>query len=117
MQFRFKKELYEKMALFTAAYKFTDKAFIHIDMDNDDYIVDIEMKHEETEIRPEQFQNEILAAMVRRNINSRTKTVRELLLARAFASTVISETTDDESIEYTTDDINDITTDWFEKYE
>lgn len=127
MQFRFKRALYEKRALLTAAYKFTDRAYIHLDMDDTDYIVDVEMKPECENIRPELFQNEILAAMVRMDVHKRTKNVRELLLARALASTVVTpideEYEEEDSVDLETgtkeevsEDIDDILTDWFEKY-
>lgn len=117
MRFIFKKELYQPSALFKAAYNFTDKAFIHLDADDENYIVDLEMKKGCEAIPPEQFQNEILAAMVRNDISFRTKNVRELILARALASTVVNPPQDGEEIASTTDSIEDILQDWFERYE
>ena len=40
--FKLNKELYDKKTVFKAAYSFTDIAYIHLDMDDDYYVVDIE---------------------------------------------------------------------------
>ncbi len=118
MRFMFSKEIYDKDALLKAAYVYTDKAYIHIDADKESYIVDINMKEnaEGEEIQLESFQNEILAQMVRRDIHEKTKSIRELILARAFSSTLISEVPSYQPEEGTVD-IDDILKDWFEKYE
>lgn len=70
MRFRFSKEIYDKGALLKAAYAYTDRAYIHIDVDEDHYIVDVNMKDnvEDSDIKLEAFQNEILAQMVRQDI-------------------------------------------------
>ena len=98
MRFRFSKEIYDKGALLKAAYAYTDRAYIHIDVDEDHYIVDVNMKDnaEDSDVKLEAFQNEILA--------------------RAFASTMISVVPSYQPEEGTVD-IDDILTDWFEKYE
>ena len=118
MRFRFSKEIYDKGALLKAAYAYTDRAYIHIDVDEVHYIVDVNMKEEvkDADIKLEAFQNEILAQMVRQDIHNKTKSIRELILARAFASTMISEVPSYQPEEGTVD-IDDILTDWFEKYE
>ena len=118
MRFRFSKVIYDKGALLKAAYAYTDRAYIHIDVDEDHYIVDVNMKDnvEDSDIKLEAFQNEILAQMVRQDINSKTKRTRELILAREIASTMISEVPSYQPEEGTVD-IDDILTDWFEKYE
>ena len=116
MQFTFKKDLYHKSALLKAAYNFTDRAYIHIDANDDYYIVDIEMKNEYLQISEKDFQNEMIAQMVRLDIQSRTKRIRELTLARALSSTVIEDTQIEEPVAENIN-IDDILQDWFEKYE
>ena len=118
MRFTFSKEVYNKDALLKAAYSYTDRAYIHIDVDENNYIVDVNMKDnsESNDIKLEAFQNEILAQMVRQDIRRKTKSIRELILARAFSSTMISEVPSYQPEEGIVD-IDDILTDWFEKYE
>lgn len=45
MQFKFNKYLYFKISLIKAAYNYTDKAFMHLDADENYYYVNIEMKN------------------------------------------------------------------------
>ena len=124
MKYKFLKELYNKEALFKAAYNFTDKTYIHIDADDQYYYVNIKKKDADSKDDSEEgFQNEMIAQMVRQNVMKRTERIRELLLARAFSSTVIENKQYDENDDSETDDleisedINDILKDWFEKYE
>ena len=124
MKYKFLKELYNKEALFKAAYNFTDKTYIHIDADDQYYYVNIIKKDADSKDDSEEgFQNEMIAQMVRQNVMKRTERIRELLLARAFSSTVIENKQYDENDDSETDDleisedINDILKDWFEKYE
>ena len=118
MNFKFSKEIYNKEALLKAAYTYTDRAYIHIDVDGSYFIVDIMPKdsNEDDSIKLESFQNEILAQMVRQSIRDKTKTIRELILARAFSSTLIGEVPSFQPEEGAID-IDDILKDWFEKYE
>ena len=116
MVYRFSKDIYTKDALIKAAYTFTDKSYLHLDVDVNNYIVTIESKDEADVVTEKEFQNALLAEMVRLSIEKRTKNVRELILARAFSSTVI----DNIKVEEPEDidcDIDNILTDWFEKDE
>lgn len=118
MRFTFSKEIYNIEALLKASYSYTDRTYIHLDADDQYYIVDIVPKKGSinNEIDVESFQNEILAHMVRQEIREKTRNIRELVLARAFSSTMISEAPTYKP-ENNTMDINDILKDWFVKYE
>lgn len=114
MKYRFSKEIYSKEALIKAAYRYTGKAFIHLDAEKDEYIVNIESKDGVDSVTEKEFQNTLLAEMVRLCVSDRTKNVREPILARAFSSTII----EDESIQPPAEndyDIDSILTDWFEE--
>jgi len=87
----FSKELYPKIALIKSAYSFTDRAYIHLDANDTHYMVDIIPKLGCSEISEAEFTNEMLCQCVRHEIYQQTKTVRELLAARAMASTVIQQ--------------------------
>ena len=87
---KFKKELYSKTALIKAAYNFTDKAYVHLDSDDKYYYVTLDMKESgKEEISEHEFENEMLAQSVRHEIYNQTKNIRELLLARAMATSVV----------------------------
>ena len=116
MKYEFDKSLYSKDVLLAAAYSFTDKAYLHLDIVDGKYVVNIKMKPDFHEIDEESFCNEMIAQAVRKNISEKTKNIRELILARAFSSTVI-----DERNEAASEDAGyseqDILKDWFENYE
>lgn len=113
MHISFSKELYPKSALLKAAYAFTDRAYVYLDANATHYEVDIESK-KNGDIAEKEFMNELLSQTVRLDVYSRTKNIRELLLARSIASTVI-ETPSEEAIEETDSaDIDGILRDWFE---
>lgn len=86
---KFRKELYPKVALIKAAYNYTDRAYLHLDADDKYYYVSIVNKESGEEIKEEEFINEMLTQSVRHEVYSQTKNIRELLLARAMATSVI----------------------------
>ena len=86
---RFCKELYSKIALIKAAYNFTDKAYVHLDADDNYFYVTIEPKNQCSSISDQEFVNEMLTQSVRHEVYQQTKNIRELLLARAMASSII----------------------------
>ncbi len=111
---KFSKELYSKTALIKAAYNFTDSAYVHLDADEQYYYVDLEPKNGSGKIDEHDFMNEMLAQSVRHEIFQQTKHIRELLYARAVASSVI---VDESLIEDSFDEIpyaeDEILKDWF----
>ncbi len=116
VHFSFSKEVYNKEAVLRAAYAYTDRAFVHLDANEKEYLVTIRKKQSDSEIEEAEFQNEVLAQMVRQYVRNNTKNVRELMLARAFASTLIEEEPMFES-DASNYNIKEILTDWFDKYE
>lgn len=116
-RYQFKKELYPKIALLKAAYNFTDKAYIHLDADDDFYYVSISLK-ENMQITEEEFINEMLSQSLRHEVYLQTKNIRELLVARAMASSVVTET-DEEYICGETEQFteNEILNNWFDTHE
>lgn len=115
MRYQFKKELYSKIALLKAAYNYTDKAFVHLDSDDNFYIVEIEMKTSTIPISEKEFINEMLVQSVRHEIYIQTKNIRELMLARALATTVVTQKGSEDALQkledpYTEDEI---LKDWF----
>ena len=88
---KFCKELYSKIALIKAAYNFTDKAYIHLDADDNYYYATIEPKNSGCTVSENEFINEMLTQSVRHEVYQQTKNIRELILARAMATSVIVE--------------------------
>ena len=115
MKLVFKKELYSKIALLKAAYNFTDKAYVHLDADRDYYYVSLEMKDNGNAISEKEFSNEMLAQSVRHEIYLQTKNIRELMLARAMATTVVADPITSEEIGELPDHYSEdeILKDWF----
>lgn len=117
MKLYYSKDLYSKIALLKAAYSFVDVAYIHLDFDEKNYIVEFIPK-KETDINIQQeFDNEMLTQAIRDTVYKSTKNIRELLVARSLASTVIhnSDFTEEGSKDDFTE--SEIIKDWFEKNE
>jgi His-Xaa-Ser system protein HxsD len=116
-QIKFNRELYSKTALIKAAYNYTDVAFLHLDADEHYYYVGFEAKPGHEDIKEQDFLNEMLAQSVRHEIYVQTKSIRELLLARAMATSVVLNDGDfayeheDNGTEFSEDEI---LKDWFE---
>ena len=115
MRFKFERDIYPKVALLKASYNYTDKAFIHLDADDKYYFVEIEMKEPSEELSEKEFLNEMLSQTIRHEVYLQTRNIRELMLARAMATTIITETDvnclDDDTEGYYNE--NEILKDWF----
>ena len=112
---KFNRELYSKIALIKAAYNFTDVAYVHLDADNNYYYVNILPKEGYSDVADEVFENEILAQSVRHEVYLQTKNIRELMLARAVATSVIASEEQPEYDEQSQDTFSEdeILKDWF----
>ena len=114
----FSKELYSKIALIKAAYNFTDNAYVHLDADDRYYYVAIEPKCPDYKVSEQEFINEMLTQSIRHEVYQQTKNIRELLLARAMATSVIVDENliDDNDGEDSFTE-SEILRDWFEANE
>ncbi len=120
MIIRFCREMYPKSALIKAAYQFTDIAYVFLDSDDTHYIVDIIYKDDKGDGKLENdFKNELLIQCARQVVFQQTKEIRELIMARAFASTVVYSEEETSIPEDTAvgESLDSILTDWFDKYE
>ena len=112
MQIKYKKELYSRNVLFKTCYKFTDNTYIHLDSDDTDFIVTISPKDSTDQSDYDlEFSNQMIEEVNREIVTEQTKNIRQILLARSLASTVIY---DDEITEIETD-VSDKSAmrDWF----
>ena len=111
----FQKEIYPRTVLLKAAFNFTDRAYIHLDSDDKYYIADIENKDGKFDISEKEFINEMLIQAARYQVSRDTKNIRELIYARAMASTLIEEESADSVEENESVDMTEILKDWFDK--
>ena len=88
---KFNKSLYSKIALIKAAYNYTDRAYVHLDTDDTYYYVSVEPKEGCQAVKEQEFANEMLAQSARHEIYLQTKNIRELLLARSMASSLVAD--------------------------
>lgn len=116
---KFKQELYPKQAVMKAAYHFIDKCYIHVDVVDNEYVIDIKGKKVESEKVALEFENELLAQTVRYQVYLQTHVIREVLMARAMSSTITGSATELKNIDAieNVDSLENILADWFEKNE
>ena len=117
---KFKQELYPKEALLKAAYHFIDRCYIHVDLIEDAYVVELTTKKDVTDdVTEHEFENELLAQTVRYHVYIQTHTIREILMARAMSSTITGSNTEYEktNLPDNLDSLENILTDWFDKNE
>lgn len=102
MIIKFNQSLYSKAALFKTAFHFTSDYYIHLDIEDEYYIVDIKGKEgTDSPHIDDEFKNQLIAQVTREEILKQTKDIRSMILGRALASTIIDEGEDqtEESIE------------------
>ncbi len=115
MVIKIRKELYSRQSVFKAAYHFTDRCYLFVDADETSYMITITPKDGyEDVLLQEQFQNELIAQAAREEVARSTKTIRELILGRAFASTIVEEEPA-ETEETADEDDPDLFEDWYQR--
>ena len=103
-----------------AAYHFIDRSYIHVDVSDEEYVIEIISKESEDINKTAlEFENELLAQAVRYQVYLQTHTIREILMARAMSSTITGSNTELEKVELpdNIDNLDSILMDWFEKNE
>ena len=114
MVIKLAKEFYNKEIITKAAFLFTNDYYISLDADAGYFYVSIERKDGVVDPSIEkEFVNEMLAQSVRHLIYKQTKGIRELLLARAMATSVITDTDNDEGNDEVDFSEDEILKDWF----
>ena len=117
--FRVIKSMFSPEIVMKAAYAFVDTLYIHFDEEEDNWIIKIGPKSGELDqekLRGE-FENELLFQAVRLNVYNRTHVVRELLLARAMASTIVDtkDTYEEDEETYSEAELEKILSNWFDR--
>ena len=115
-------KIYEKSALIKAAYSFINEYYIHLEInDKGNYFISFTAKSENSAPHIiERFENELLAQTVRQHVYRETKSLREIMVARAMASSMIIDDVVTENIDTQSDsdqetnyNLNAILIDWF----
>lgn len=114
MMRKYSKELYTKEVVMKTAFVFTDNIFIHIDVDEKDYLITLKAKKDISEEEMyAQFENELIAQETRLFVAERTKNIREMIVARSLSSTIVN-TGLNEQEEMEEFNADEILTDWFD---
>ena len=90
MTIRVSKSLYSREALLKTAYSLTDRAYLHLEQDEENWIVSWKPRAGQ-EADAGEFENELIAQALRESLISQTAEIRKMILARAFASTVMDD--------------------------
>lgn len=118
---RLPKNLYPSIAILKAAYMFLDRAYVHIEETENEWLVHLSPR-DDTDFPPAEFENETIAQTLREQVYQRTKALREILLARAMTSTMIDRQDPVQQLgkdepDISPQELDDILTDWFERDE
>lgn len=125
MKISFDKSIYSREALIKASYQFTGEYYVYLSQDDQNYIVELTSKKRKSDGNDigNRFKNEMLAQTARQTVLQQTGRLREIILARALASTVLQGEDIDDMHEINTEstyydnNLDDILEDWFEKHE
>ena len=117
MVIKLAKEFYNKEIITKAAFLFTNDYYISLDADAGYFYVSIERKDGVVDPSIEkEFVNEAVLQAARYNIMKETKELREIIVGRALASTILNDSdtgyVDDESFR-----AKDLLYDWFDKHD
>lgn len=111
------KKMYMKESILKASYVFGVDYYFYIDEDDENYLIKVESKgNNKNDSFEKEFINEVISQTVRYNIMMQTKNVRELILGRALATTMVNDASKYEN-EKTDTNLNNILIDWFDKYD
>lgn len=88
MKIEIDKKIYSKNAVLKTSLSFIDNVYIHLSQTEDNWIIEWKSKTD-CELNPSEFENELINQQIRDNLIEETKDTRKLILARAFASTII----------------------------
>lgn len=115
------REIYDREVVLKTAYIFTEKTYLHIESNEDNWIIHMKMKPGMEAVSPAEFENALISEMVRLSIYRRTHTLRELLMGKALSTSVIEHDNPIREIaseqETSQEELQDILQDWFEKNE
>ena len=116
MLIKISKDIYSKGVLLKTAYSFTDEYYVKLDQKNNFYVISIDSKNGVLNSNIEkEFCNELILQATRESILEKTSTIRELVLARAFASTIVDTSNDVITDEKESVDGTHVFEDWYKE--
>lgn len=119
MTISYNADLYPREVIIKTAYTLTDKCYVHLDLVDNMYLLSIISKYNDNDdVIKNRLDNEIIAQLARYTVSEKTSEIRQLILGRAFASSMI---VNDKNIpDYAPDYISSadsILKDWFEAHD
>lgn len=82
------KSIYSKDVLLKTAFSFTERAYIHLEQNNEKWVIQWTNKGDQ-DINPLEFENELISQQIRERLLVINSDIRKIVLARAYASSVI----------------------------
>lgn len=88
---KYSSDLYPREVIIKTAYSFTDKYYVHLDLVGTQYSITVTPKSgtEDEDMIKNKLDNEIVSQIARYTVSSKTAHIRQLIMARAFSSSVI----------------------------
>ena len=115
----FSADLYPREVIIKTAYAFTDNYYVHLDLIDNKYKIELKHKADNADSNIEDIlNNEIIDQLARYTVSVKTAEIRKLIMGRAFASSMIVSSKD--MHEYSADHISSselILRDWFETHD
>lgn len=112
----FSAELYPKEVIIKTACSLIDNCYVHLDLVDNKYCLQITSKSTENDSDiKKRLDNEIIFQLARYTVSVRTSDIRQLIMGRAFATSMIAEKK--EFPDYDSDYVSSadaILKDWFE---
>lgn len=85
-------ELYPLKAIYRAAYLFTDRYYVGLDLRDENYVISFSRKDRSTDYKDVgEFQNELLNQSMKVSIDDETRDIRKLIVTRALYSAFIPD--------------------------
>lgn len=97
---KFSSRIYQREAILMTAGEYGPAYSFGLDMDNDYFVVDVHYDASSGPIDEIQFEQKLIENSIRQDILAKTGQTRMLLMARAFASTIIDLSTEQGKSEY-----------------
>ena len=113
------RKIYTKNVLLKTAFSFTEHAYMHLSQDSDSWIIQWTNKEGE-EVSPLEFENELIQQQIREKLLEQSADIRKILLARAFASTIIDapvQPEEEEIMDENPEEAGNILKGWFDEHD
>ena len=115
----FSADLYPREVIIKTAYVFTDNYYVHLDLIDNKYKIELKHKSNKEDGDIEDIlNNEIINQLAIYTVSAKTSEIRKLIMGRAFASSMIVNSKDmhEYSAEHTSS-AELILMDWFETHD